>query len=90
MVLHNQTFENTARHASSPSFDPPLMMTRDRVNRREVLLLNRAHFHQDFFALYIVREGAGTHIIDDVPYSVARGDVYVMRPRLAPSLHAMS
>jgi AraC-like DNA-binding protein len=28
----------------------------------------------------MVREGAGTHIIDDVPYSVSRGDVYVMRP----------
>ena len=80
MVLHDQRFEHTARCAQTPALDPPLMVTRDCINRQDVFLLNRAHFHADFFALYIVQEGSGTHVIDDVPYMISRGDVYVMRP----------
>ncbi len=34
--------------------------------------------HEDFCSLYIVRQGRGIHVIDAAPYSVARGDVYVM------------
>lgn len=40
---------------------------------RQVLFL-----HHDFMSLFIVREGRGTHIINGVPYGVARGDVYAM------------
>jgi len=83
MVLHNRTFAQAAERAFlpfRPSLDPPLLMLEDRINRHENFLLNLAHCHQDFFSLFLVREGAGTHIIDDIPYSVSRGDVYVMRP----------
>lgn len=38
------------------------------------------HYHMDFFSLMIVRQGKGLHVIDGVPYGIARGDVYVMRP----------
>jgi AraC-like DNA-binding protein len=34
--------------------------------------------HTDFYSLYIVDRGSGLHVIDGVPYAVARGDVYVM------------
>lgn len=34
--------------------------------------------HHDFFSLYFVRQGRGTHVIDGVGYGVARGDVYAM------------
>ena len=37
-----------------------------------------ANCHQDFFSLYFVRQGRGTHYIDGIPYGVARGDVYAM------------
>lgn len=36
--------------------------------------------HEDFYALYIVRSGRGVHIIDDHPYPVVRGDVYLTPP----------
>ncbi len=38
----------------------------------------QANCHQDFFSLYFVRQGRGTHYIDGVPYGVSRGDVYAM------------
>lgn len=34
--------------------------------------------HKDFTSLFLVRQGQGTHIIEGIPYGVARGDVYVM------------
>lgn len=37
-----------------------------------------ANCHLDFFSLYFVQSGRGTHWIDGVPYGVARGDVYAM------------
>jgi len=39
--------------------------------------------HRDFFSLYIVRLGRGTHIIEGVPYGIARGDVYAMGAGMA-------
>ena len=38
----------------------------------------QANCHQDFFSLYFVRQGRGTHYIDGIPYGVSRGDVYAM------------
>jgi hypothetical protein len=38
------------------------------------------NMHCDFFALYLVRQGRGTHIIDDVAHGISRGDLYVMKP----------
>ena len=37
------------------------------------------HCH-DFFELVYVRHGGGLHIIDDRPYPMLRGDVYLMHP----------
>jgi hypothetical protein len=34
--------------------------------------------HTDFLSLYVVRQGRGTHVVNGVPYGIARGDVYVM------------
>ena len=53
----------------------PLVMWRDEIGGAAA---GMAHRHTDFFSLYFVRHGRGTHIIDGVPYSVARGDVYAM------------
>jgi AraC family L-rhamnose operon regulatory protein RhaS len=39
--------------------------------------------HRDFFSLYLVRHGRGTHIIEGVPYGIARGDVYAMGAGMA-------
>jgi len=36
--------------------------------------------HLDFYSLFIAEKGRGVHVIDSVPYSVSRGDVYVMGP----------
>jgi mannose-6-phosphate isomerase-like protein (cupin superfamily) len=38
------------------------------------------HCHEDFYALYVVRGGKGTHVINGHPYAMARGDVYIMAP----------
>ena len=36
--------------------------------------------HCDFFALYLVRQGRGVHVIDNVQHGISRGDLYVMGP----------
>jgi len=51
-----------------------------RVDKIAPALFDLTHRHMDFFALYVVRQGRGTHVIDGVPYGVARGDVYAMSP----------
>lgn len=38
------------------------------------------HRHEDFYALYIVQSGRGIHFINGHPYSITRGDVYLMPP----------
>lgn len=35
--------------------------------------------HTDFLSLYLVRRGRATHVIEDQPFEVARGDVYAMQ-----------
>lgn len=40
----------------------------------------RANHHNDFYSLYIVQRGRGTHFIDGYAFGVARGDVYAMAP----------
>lgn len=47
-----------------------------RVDDQEVPDLQ--HLHTDFCALYVVRRGRGMHVVDGVPYGIARGDVYAM------------
>jgi len=36
--------------------------------------------HLDFYALYVVESGKGLHVINDHPYAVTRGDVYMTPP----------
>lgn len=55
----------------------PLVMWQDVIRTGAN---DNANFHHDFFSLYVVRRGRGTHVIDGVPYGVARGDVYAMGP----------
>lgn len=53
----------------------PLVIYHDAIDAGHEAVSNR---HGDFFSLYFVRQGRGTHWIDGVPYGVARGDVYAM------------
>ena len=53
----------------------PLIVLHDTVGPGKMMA---SHRHHDFFSLYIVRQGRGTHVIDGVPFAVARGDVYAM------------
>jgi AraC-like DNA-binding protein len=55
----------------------PLVMWQDTVAPGKMA---SAYRHHDFFSLYVVRRGRGTHVIDGVPTAVARGDVYAMGP----------
>lgn len=36
--------------------------------------------HMDFYALYVVRAGRGIHRINEHPYAIRRGDVYITPP----------
>jgi len=53
----------------------PLVIYHDEIDAGQQAVSNR---HGDFFSLYFVRRGRGTHWIEGVPYGVARGDVYAM------------
>ena len=53
----------------------PLVFYHDTLNAGSERQGNR---HLDFFSLYFVRQGRGTHVIDGAPYGVSRGDVYAM------------
>ena len=55
----------------------PLLMWRDTQGAQSPPLVN---LHRDFFSLYIVRRGRGTHLIEGAAYGISRGDVYVMGP----------
>lgn len=66
----------------APSSSSPLLageigvaIRTDRIQRHETDVY---HQHADFMAVYLVRRGRGLHVIDDQPFAVARGDVYVM------------
>jgi AraC-like DNA-binding protein/mannose-6-phosphate isomerase-like protein (cupin superfamily) len=39
-----------------------------------------AHHHVDFYAFYVVQNGQGIHLIDGHPYTIVRGDVYILPP----------
>lgn len=60
--------------------DPPLLMWQDVIASPDHWLLKDVNRHADFYALYIVQRGRGTHVIEDIPYAISRGDVYVMGP----------
>lgn len=75
----NNTFRDVADLTmGTPSPDPPLVVKPDVIPDTDDEQLDRINRHQDFFALYVVQRGQGTHVIEGIPYAVARGDVYVM------------
>ena len=43
------------------------------------------HRHEDFYAFYIIQGGQGIHVINDHPYVITRGDIYILSPG---SVHA--
>lgn len=73
-------FDRACWNAIGYTPDPPVVVQRDVVNSFDTRLLDQPNFHRNFFSLYLVHEGHGTHLIDAAPYLIARGDVYVMRP----------
>ncbi|GCE26838.1 AraC family transcriptional regulator [Dictyobacter alpinus] len=38
------------------------------------------HKHEDFYAFYVVQGGRGVHLINNQPYAITRGNVYVLPP----------
>lgn len=66
-----------ARRHTAAGRGLPLLMWRDSVNGGERAVANH---HNDFYSLYIVQRGRGTHVIDGYAFGVARGDVYAMAP----------
>jgi AraC family L-rhamnose operon transcriptional activator RhaR len=73
-------FDRACWNAIGYTPDPPVVVQRDVVNSGDTRLLDQPNYHRNFFSLYVVQEGHGTHLIDATPYLIARGDVYVMRP----------
>ncbi len=75
-TLHVARFaELAASRPGTAAAHLPLVIWRDVLTGDNI---GAAYRHEDFFSLYFVRHGRGTHMIDGVPYSVARGDVYAM------------
>lgn len=65
-------FDKSHLHAALP-----LVMRRDYYESGET---TGTHQHLDFLGLYVVRNGRAVHWIDDHPYGLVRGDVYLMAP----------
>ena len=69
----------TADFESLGSYRAPFPL----VMRREIYtegLSTGKYLHHDFYALYLVRSGQGTHWIDERSYAMTRGDCYMMTP----------
>lgn len=64
-------------------FDLPLVVRRELYLGRD----QWTYRHVDFWALYFVRRGRGTHIINGQPFGMARGNVYFMAPGSVHSYH---
>ena len=75
----DNTFHEVAlRRRGTSHPDPPIMTWLDVIDQSDSHHLHTLSRHVDFFALYIVQRGQGTHVIEDKPYAMSRGDVYVM------------
>jgi AraC-like DNA-binding protein len=74
-VAHPMNFDHFKRHPSLP-----LAIRRDFYEAGDHSGL---FYHVDFFALYVIRSGNGIHWIDNHPYGLVKGDVYLMAPGAA-------
>ncbi|RYX83301.1 AraC family transcriptional regulator [bacterium] len=54
----------------------PLHIRRERYHHTAAI----PHWHKNFFALYIVRGGRGTRVVNRYAHSMARGDIFLMAP----------
>ena len=73
-TLHR--FRAMAAHwPTTAAVSVPLVMLQDVITPGNE---QAANCHLDFFSLYFVRQGRGTHYIDGVPWGISRGDVYAM------------
>ncbi len=64
--------------ATSNPLEPafPIRIRRERYHHASVV----AHLHKGFYALYIVRGGRGTRVVNGQAHSMARGDIFLMAP----------
>lgn len=62
----------------------PLHQRRERYHRVAPV----PHRHHDIVALYIVRGGRGTRLVNGYAHSMARGDVFLMAPGATHCYHA--
>ncbi len=62
----------------------PIQLRRERYDRTSEIY----HRHNDFLALYIVRGGRGTRLVNGYAHSVARGDIFLMAPDIAHAFRA--
>jgi AraC family L-rhamnose operon regulatory protein RhaS len=76
-VAHYRFTQLQASWKHTAAVRVPLVMYKDVIDGRAQQVANR---HHDFFSLYVVRGGRGTHVIDGRAFGVARGDVYAMVP----------
>ena len=75
-ATHFHRFQDLAdQWPGTAALHVPLVMYRDAIDAGNE---RNANCHLDFFSLYFVRQGRGTHLIDGTPYGVSRGDVYAM------------
>lgn len=66
------SFANMEQHQSIP-----LLLRHERYADG---LDTGPHHHVDFYALYIVQNGHGIHVVNHHPYTVVPGDVYILPP----------
>lgn len=78
-LIEYHDFENMVnkRRGSAAQRGLPLLIWNDTIGTGQQ---TNANHHNDFFSLYIVQRGRGTHVIDGHAFGVARGDVYAMAP----------
>jgi AraC-like DNA-binding protein/mannose-6-phosphate isomerase-like protein (cupin superfamily) len=62
----------------------PLLIRQEHYQRG---LDTGLHRHEDFYALYVVQRGQGTHVIDTHPYMITKGDVYILTPGSVHAYH---
>lgn len=74
----NHKFETLqSRYTATVARALPILIWEDTIDSQ----LSQIHnLHEDFCSIYIIRNGRGTHVIDDMEYAISRGDVYAMGP----------
>ncbi|RYF37139.1 MAG: hypothetical protein EOO38_26825, partial [Cytophagaceae bacterium] len=69
-------WDNSVATGNPLEVEFPLVVRRERYHKASV----DAHLHKRFYALYIVRGGRGTRVVNGHPHSMARGDIFLMAP----------